>query len=204
MYNTYIRNMDVEEKKRILAAKKVFTVVHTKSVNKLEKMISDNPEHKDKVVIALFAHFHRQTKLNVLKHPNLIKLADEFRDAVVRARKNDPFYEFYLKMENASQYKKKSKEFKKEVAKLIDETLKESNTSIKTLSEVTGIKYANLYNFLENEKYTDISVKNAHLALMKSISIREGWESKDEAILEMLKKWEKLKEYIDDKEKENE
>lgn len=195
--------MDKEQKKKAIAQKKVFIAVKTTSVNKLEKMITENPNHKHRSVIALFVFFNQNGKLNPLKHPNLIKLADQFRKAVEKASKKDPFYETYLKMENAFEYKRRSNEFKHDVSIMIKESLVETNTSINALAEKSGIRYSNLYNFLEKEKYSDISVRNTHKLYMISRSLKEGWNSKEEAISGMMDKWEKLKEYLEEKEKEN-
>lgn len=199
MYNTY--NMDQEaEKRRQFAAKKCFFRVRTKSVNKLEKIIIENPNHEDKYMISLFAYFHYSQKLNPIKHPNLIKLADLMKVAIDKAIKDDPYYEFYKKFEKKRKYRLKAREYKIDVAEQAKEALRKTNTSIRAIAEAIDVKYANLYNFLENNKYSDLSLKKAHHLMLKTIGLEEGWgfKSKEELISKMLDKWEMLQEYLRD------
>lgn len=194
MYNTYMEN----DEQRILAAKKVFKAVHTTSVNKLEKMITENPKHKDIGVIAVFAYFNSKTKINPLKHPNLTKLAKDFKEAVTKASLKDPFYNMYVRMEASLEYKRGTMEFKREVSKVIKEVLTESNTSIRALAEVAEVKYSNLYNFIENEKYSELSPKAVKKIWFKAATLNEGWETKYEVLSGMLKRFEVLQEYLEE------
>lgn len=194
MYNTYMEN----EEKRILAAKKVFKAVHTTSVNKLEKIITDDPQHKDRVIIASFAYFNSKTKVNPLRHPNLTKLSIDFKEAVTKASLKDPFYNMYLRVEALLEYKKGSVEFKREVAKGIKVELTEHNISLRALAEASDVKYSNLYNFVEHGKYSELSPKTVRKVWFKAATLSEGWETKHETISGMLKRFEVLKEYLDD------
>ncbi len=193
------------EKRRQLAAKKCFFRVKTKSVNKLEKIITENPNHEDKYVIALFAYSHYSQKLNPIKHPNLIDLADKMKQAIDKAVIDDPYYKFYKKFENKRKMRVRSRDYKADVAKQTKEALQETNTSIRAMAEAIDVKYANLYNFLENEKYSDLSLKNAHLLMLKTKGLVEGWglKSKEELVSKMLDKWETLSEYVKEIEEED-
>ncbi len=193
-----LRNIENQEREKILAAKKVFNTLRTKSFNKLEKIIESNPNHKDKQVIALFAYFHKDSKLNTIKHPNLIKLANEFKVAIDKAIEDDPYYKIYVDFVHLKNKKRLSKEFKHEAIKLINQNIKDANVSINLLSEKANLKYANVYNFLEKEVYSDLSIKSTYKLLMISVATKEGWETREETIINMLDKFETLKQYWED------
>lgn len=197
------KEIQTSEKKRIIAAKRVFIEMHTKSVNKLEKMVA-NGEATDqqRVIIAFFAYANKYEKLNPLKHPYLLKLSKDFGEALTKASKEDPYYNFYKRIENAEKYKSRAKEFKSKVCIMTNRVLKETNTSIRTLSEACDIRYSNLYNFLIHEKYSELSPRKTHDLFIKTKALEEGWgiEDKIEIYSKILDKWEILKEYLKEQE----
>lgn len=197
------REIQTSEKKRLISARRVFIEMRTKSVNKLEKMVG-NGETTDqqRVVIAFFSYANKYEKLNPLKHPNLLKLSKDFEEALTKASKNDPYYNFYKRVENAEQYKSRAKEFKSKVCNMTNKVLEETNTSIRTLSEACDIRYSNLYNFLVHKKYSELSPRKTHDLFVKAKALGEGWgiEDKKEIYSKMLDKWEILKEYLKEQE----
>lgn len=194
-----------EEKKRIIAAKKVFVSTHTKSFNKLEKIIAnDEASRMQRVTIAFFAYVHKNSKLNPLKHPNLLKLSKDFELALNKASEEDEYFKFFKRVESSENYRSKARDFKMKAVEITNKALKDTNTSINTMAEATGIKYSNLYNFLVNEKYSELSPRKTHELLVKAKTLREGWGdiSMDETYSKMLDKWGKLEQYLIEQEGE--
>ncbi len=70
-------------------------------------------------------------------------------------------------MYNELKKRRKKRKMRKtrNIKKMVNNIIEAENISIRFLSEFTKIKYANLYNFLKKEIYTDLSFRRAHKLL---------------------------------------
>ncbi len=178
------------------AHKRVIMKVATSSLSKLEKVLSNNPNTDEKYVIAAYVSIVKKSGVNPVKHPNLLKEITKWENAIKTASKEDDYFKMFLSLVEENNKKDKKKKFKIEAAKKVNQLLEDNNVSIRFLSEYTGIKYANVYNFLKNEIYTDLSFRKTHLLLWSTINLKKGI-TKEEALKKHIEKMEKLKDYWD-------
>ncbi len=142
----------------------------------LEAILEDNPEFEFKPAIAMYIYFVKYDKVSKIFYPNLYKAMLEFEIAVKNAQDNDPYFEIFKVMEYRKGKKSSGTDFLIESKYWINKWLDEDNISIKKISEVSGIKYANLYNYLNNsKKLGSISIKNVHRLIWIVWAIKQGW-----------------------------
>lgn len=179
------------------AKRRLIRTIFTSSLNKMEKMLKEDPENPNRMYIAGYCAIAKKKNLKPVQHKHLIDEVRKWEEAVQRASKDDDYYNVYQTLLSDSDKKEKKLEFKIAAAKKINSTLEENNISIRFLSEYTGIKYPNVYNFLKKDLYSDISFRRTHQLLWSSINISLGL-SKEEAAKVHLEKIDKLKEYWDE------
>lgn len=193
MYNTY--NMKCNEEKAGIAAERiVIRKLLTKSLNKLEAMLKENPKMKERYIISSYVYFRKRDKVSSLKHPLLFENMNNFKAAVKSAKNDDPYFEVFDMCINASEKKENAVEFKKQVADFINKKIEENNFSLRSITEAAEIKYSNAYNFLNKKKYSDISAKNTHKLLWITIAKTEGW-TKDDAYKKHKEKFATLEKH---------
>ncbi len=164
--------------------------VMVKKLSWLEEIIKEKPDFKFKGIIAIYIYFNKSEKVSEVFYPNLYRIMNEFEQAVIKARDNDPYFEVF-KVYEYRRNKKSSYEFLMEARKYMKDMLDESGISINQLSEYTGIKYANLYNFLIKEQSGKIKLDKVHRALWLLYGLKEGWPV-EKAILKHKEKMKSL------------
>lgn len=170
------KNIDTNKLNKV-TEKMLVIRLKTISLNKLESKFSSNDIcQKDKAFIAAYCFFAKKEDVSKIKHPNLYSNMIKFEKALNLAIEDDPYYESYNVLLKLRDKKKNSLAFKKDARLAILEILnKNKDISIRMISERVELKYANVYNFLIKEKYTDISVKNTHILFWETLGIKEGW-----------------------------
>ncbi len=148
-------------------------VTQTKKLSSLEDEIANNPDFEFKEVVAMYIYFNKNDKVTKAFYPNLYKVMNEFEKAVENAIDNDPYFEVF-KLYEINRNKEKSTKFLIEARKHINKILEDENISIKQLSDFTGIKYANLYNFLVKGMNNKLKITNVHKALWMLWGLKEG------------------------------
>lgn len=165
------------------------TVAVTK-LSILENIIVTDPDFKYKPMIAMYIYFKKSDKVNKIFYPNLYRIMEEFEDSVAKAQANDPYFEVF-KIYELTRNKKKVHEFYMEARYYLLKLIKEENLSINQVSEYTGIKYSNLYNFLVKSQDNKVKLEKLHKALWMVWGLKEGW-TKERAILEHKEKMKTL------------
>ncbi len=179
------------------ARKKMLIKVATSSLAKMEKILTETPDSKMKYMIAAYASIVKKDKVNQLKHPMLSKEIINWENAIKKASKDDEYFKIFLSLIDAENKKDKRLAFKKETVKIVNDILTKEKISIRFLSEYTGIKYSNLYNFLRKDILTELSFRRTHLLLWSTKNFSQGW-SKEEAISKHIKRMDALTDYWDD------
>ncbi len=189
----YKNNLKLE----IATQKKIIGKISTSSLSKMERILVNDPESELKYMIAGFCATSRREELNILKHPNLIKEVEKWDEAIIEANKTNEYYKMFLYLIETQNEKEKKLLFKIRASKKINKIIEEEKISIRFLSEYTGLKYSNVYNFLKKEIYTDLSFKKAHQLLWILVNLKKGW-AKEEAMIEYFENIKKVKEYWDE------
>ncbi len=176
--------------------KKIVKKISTSSLMKMEKMLNDNPNTDLRFLIAGFCGSVRRNEINPIKFPNLTKEIKKWDEAINEAIKTDEYYKIFLFFVSEQNTKEKKELFKINAANKINEILENENISIRFISEFSGIKYSNVYNFLKKDIYTDLSFKRAHKLLWHTVNLKNGW-TKEESLLKHSEKIKELKDYWD-------
>lgn len=193
------KNIDFKDKLKLerMAHKKIMLKIATSSLAKMEKILVNDPDTELKFPISAYCSIKKKDKLNPIKHPNLLIQVKKWENAIEKASSNDEYFKFFIEMYNELKEKDRKLNFKILTAKKVNEIIKEQNLSIRLVSEFTNIKYANLYNFLKKEVYTDISWKKSHALLCMVMNIKPGI-TKEEAYFLHKEKLKKVKNYWDE------
>ncbi len=171
------------------AHKKMIKKVATSSLAKMEKILVENPNSELRYTIAGYCGIVKKDSLNQYKHPNILKEVTKWENALRVASKDDEYFQTFLSLVDEGDKKERKLRFKIKAAEKVNQIIDEENISIRFISEFTNIKYANLYNFLKKEIYTELSFRRTHQLLWSTINIKNGW-SKEEM---MFKYGEKIK-----------
>lgn len=173
--------------------KKMIKKVLTSSLNKMEKILEDNPETELRYPIAGYCAINKREKINEIQYPNISREIVAFEEAIRKASKKNEYFKTFLSFVEESDSKERRIRFKKEVAETVNNIIESENISIRFLSEHTKIKYANLYNFLKKEIYSDLSFRRAHKLLWSALNIKSGM-SREEVFLKfsntLKEEWE--------------
>lgn len=179
------------------AYKRLILKVSTSSLAKMEKILEKDPQTDLRYVIAAYTSIVKKHKVNPIKHPLIMEEINKWENSIKKASGEDEYFKIFLSLIEEDNKKDKKLAFKKEVARRVNDILQNDNISIRFVSEYTGIKYSNLYNFLKNEIYTELSFRRAHLLLWTIINLEKGW-TKEEALRKHISKMEKIKDFWDD------
>lgn len=147
--------------------------IFTKKLSYLEDLVKSNESYEFKGIVAMYIYFHKSDKVSKALYPTLHKIMVSFEQAVEDAKENDPYFEVF-KIYELKRNKEKASSFMGEAKKHINNILEEENISINQLSEFTGIKYANLFNFLKKENKKTLKLKSVHKALWLIRGLKEG------------------------------
>ena len=167
--------------------------IKTTSMNKLEKMVKEDDENK--YIIAAFCYYARRDKINSISHPNLFDVTNKYEVAISKTDKSDdPFYQVYDFLSELYHARESKKNLKIKIADEINTILKESkNISINMLANKSKIKYSNLYNFLVNKVYSNISIRNIVKVYWITLASELGLTD-EEAHTKHMEMLEKIKE----------
>lgn len=144
-----------------------------KKLSTLEETISNGTDDEIKGVIAMYLYFHKSDKIVKSIYPNLFSIMNDFEKSVQLAKDNDPYFEVF-KVYELVRNKEKAMEFSSKAREYIKTKLEESNLSLKQLSDFTGIKYANLYNFIVKEQDGKLGLRKAHVAMWSIWGLSKG------------------------------
>ncbi len=178
------------------AHKKMIKKVATSSLAKMEKILVDNPQSELRYTIAGYCGIVKKESLNPYKHPSIMKEVAKWEHAIREASKEDEYFQTFLSLVDEGDKKERKLKFKILAAEKVNKIIEEENISIRFISEFTNIKYANLYNFLKKEIYTDLSFRRAHQLLWSTINIKNGL-SKEEMMLQYSEKLKQIQENWD-------
>lgn len=143
-----------------------------KRLSTLEEHVSDTTD-EIKGVIAMYLYFHKSSKITKSLYPRLHSIMNDFEKSVQLAKDNDPYFEVF-KVYELVRNKKKAKEFSENARLYIKNKLEESELSLKQLSDFTGIKYANLYNFVVKGQDGKLGLRKAHVAMWSIWGLSKG------------------------------
>ncbi len=147
--------------------------VTCKKLSWLDQTIQDNPNYEHKAAIAMYIYFNKSDKVSKMKYPNLFRVMNEFEESVQRAIDDDPYFEIF-KIYELRRNKHSAKKFISEARSHINRMIEEEGISINQIADYTGIKYANLYNFLVKEEDGKIKLEKVHKTLWLLWGMREG------------------------------
>ncbi len=157
------------------AQRKLMKKVFTSSLAKMEQIIAEDPDTELRYPIAGYCAIKKKDSLNPVKHPNLTREVKKWEEAIKKASQKNEYFKTFLSLCADGDMKNNKLQFKKDVAETVNMILERDNISIRFLSDYSKIKYANIYNFLKKEIYTDLSFKRAHKLLWLTINIKEGY-----------------------------
>ncbi len=195
---TRVEDWDFNGRSRLVKAahKKMINKVATSSIAKMERILTEDPNSDLKYIIAAYSSLVKKEKVSQLKHPRVYNEILNWERAIKEASKDDEYFKIFISLVDSNNQKDRKLTFKIETARIVNEIIEEQNISIRFLSEYTNIKYANLYNFLKKEIYTELSFHRTHLLLWATKNFSNGW-TKEEALQKHIEKMKTVTEYWD-------
>ncbi len=150
----------MNKQKIYYSTKYMKSFTNTVSLNKLEKLVSKTNNEEASIFAVASYVYYVKPDINKFKYKHLHKLMSDYSKQKNTKEKLNK----YKQVENWLNFQIDSKELdikiKKDNFKKINEVIKKEKITINYLSNISGVKQSNLYNYLKKEMYNSISIDN--------------------------------------------
>lgn len=184
-----------EENKKVAESILTRTVI-TKSLRNLEDLLIKKPNFMYKEIIGMYVYYCKHNKVSNIFYPKLYEQMTLFEKAIEERELSNSYYSSYRTLEFRRDSKQIYSDFLMEARYYINKLLDENkdSLSLRQLSEISKVRYSNLYNFLKKDK-DHVNYKKIHKVLWilygysKNLTLEESIEQHKKRLNEIWLHW---------------